>query len=107
MRAMTKGGGGEISLNPGELERFAVRAQAISEIFQNKIEPEIGKLARLGYYADGEAADTFTKYRQALEKMRDVGDFYARAAQLLMFVAESMASQDEALAQAYDEGAVQ
>lgn len=104
MRTMAEGGGGEISLNPDELKRFAERAQSIGDLFQNRIRPEIEWLSGLGYYAQGEAADAFAHYRQALEKMMDVGDFYYRAAQMLALVAEIISSQDEALAASFHEG---
>lgn len=104
MRTMAEGGGGEISLNPDELQRFAERAQSIGDLFQNRIRPEIERLSGLGYYAQGEAADAFAHYRQALEKMMDAGDFYYRAAQILALTAEIMSGQDEALAAAINEG---
>ncbi|EST12481.1 hypothetical protein [Sporolactobacillus laevolacticus] len=107
MRAMEEGGGVAISLNPDELQHFAERALAISEIFQNRISPQIERLSSLRFYEDGEAADAFSIYRKALERLLDIGDFYMRSAQMLMLVAEVMSAQDEALASSFDEGAVQ
>lgn len=108
MRAiMAADGGGQISLNPDELQQLADRALTIAELFQNQIAPQIEHLSGLGFYEAGEAADAFGNYRKALERLLDIGDFYMRTAQMLLMVAETMARQDEALAASFDEGAVQ
>jgi hypothetical protein len=104
---MEEGGGGQISLNPDELQHFAERALTVSEIFQNRVAPQIERLKSLGFYEDGEAADTIAGYHKALERLLDIGDFYMRAAQMLMLIAETMEAQDEALASSFDEGAMQ
>lgn len=107
MRAMEEGGGGQISLNPNELQHFAERALAVSEIFQNRVAPQIEHLGSLCFYENGEAADAVASYRKALERLLDIGDFYMRAAQMLMLIAETMEAQDDALAASFDEGAMQ
>lgn len=99
---MDGGGGGSsllINVDPDEITTIYKYLVDIFNELEANAAPNIEKLAGLQYYTEGKAMKTMEVYPQAIEKINDLYDNYARASTLVTDILQTMITVDQTLAE--------
>lgn len=92
----------EIHISAEEMHEVMRMITSLEVSFKKVLEPKIKELQKTQYYEGGEGKDVIEHYKEAVDKIREMGALYERANMAVSMVFSQWAEQDEKLAASFN-----